>query len=168
MSGTSKCAASPRPARSVIIFAGCLLLAFGVLFTAPVQSLDLKFSRTLVQISHGLVLACGGHATRDAAIMRAPSGFGVEMRDGCNGVNVIILLWSAVLAFQASWKMKALGLAAGTILVQALNVVRFISLFYIGQYSMAWFDFAHLYLWESLLVLDTMVVFWLWVKRARA
>lgn len=30
---------------------------------------------------------------------------------------------------------------------------------------MAWFDFAHAYLWESLLVLDTMVVFWLWVNR---
>lgn len=30
---------------------------------------------------------------------------------------------------------------------------------------MAWFDFAHAYLWESLLVLDTMVIFWLWVNR---
>jgi hypothetical protein len=30
---------------------------------------------------------------------------------------------------------------------------------------MSWFDFAHSYLWESLLTLDTMVVFWLWVNR---
>ena len=73
----------------------------------------------------------------------------------------------AVLVFPATWKMKALGLAAGTVMVQALNVVRFISLFY-RQYSMTWFDFAHLYLWESLLMLDTMVVFWVWVKRARS
>jgi exosortase/archaeosortase family protein len=61
--------------------------------------------------------------------------------------------------------MKALGLAAGTAIIQAVNVVRFISLFYLGQYSMTWFDFAHVYLWESLLTLDTMVVFWLWVNR---
>jgi hypothetical protein len=27
------------------------------------------------------------------------------------------------------------------------------------------FEFAHAYLWESMLVLDTMVVFWLWVNR---
>ena len=47
-------------------------------------------------------------------------------------------------------------------------LARFISLFYLGQYSMTWFDFAHAYLWESLLVLDTMVVFWVWVKRARS
>jgi len=27
------------------------------------------------------------------------------------------------------------------------------------------FDFAHGYLWESLLILDSMVVFWLWAER---
>ena len=129
--------------------------------------MDVEFSRVLVKIAHGVVLVCGGHATRDAAILRAPGGFGVEMRDGCNAVNVTILLWSAVLAFPAPWKMKALGVIAGSVIVQVLNIVRFISLFYLGQYSMTWFDFAHAYLWESLLVLDTMVVFWVWVKRVR-
>ncbi len=142
-----------------------MLFGFGILFTPPVQSVDIRFSRALVNVSHALLLACGGHATRDAAIMRAPGGFAVEMRDGCNAVNVTILLWSAILAFPASWKMKLVGLAAGSLIVQTLNIVRFISLFYLGQYSMAWFDFAHAYLWESLLVLDTLVVFWLWVNR---
>ena len=130
------------------------------------QSVDARFSQALVGVSHWLILACGGHATHEAAILRAPSGFGVEMRDGCNAVNVTILLWSAVLAFPAGWKRKALGIMAGSLIIQVLNIVRFISLFYLGQYSMTWFDFAHAYLWESLLVLDTMVVFWLWVKSA--
>jgi exosortase H (IPTLxxWG-CTERM-specific) len=153
------------PTRFVLIFACCCLLGFGVLLTPAVQSADAVFSRALVAASRGLVLAFGGHATRDAAILRAPGGFAVEMRDGCNAVNVTILLWSAVLAFPAPWRMKALGLVAGSAIVQALNMVRFISLFYLGQYSMTWFDFAHSYLWESLLVMDTMVVFWLWVHR---
>ena len=142
-----------------------MLLGFGLLRTPPVQSADVMLSRGLVGISHGVVLACGGHATQDGAILRAPGGFAVEMRDGCNAVNVAILLWSAILAYPAPWKLKALGLVAGSVIVQALNIVRFISLFYLGQYSMHWFDFAHAYLWESLLTLDTMVVFWLWVNR---
>jgi exosortase H (IPTLxxWG-CTERM-specific) len=108
---------------------------------------------------------CGGHATRDAAILRSPGGFAVEMRDGCNAVNVTILLCSAVLAFPASWKMKAAGLLAGAAIIQVVNIFRFITLFYLGQYSMAWFDFAHAYLWESLIMLDTVVVFWYWVTR---
>lgn len=142
-----------------------MLLGFGLLPTAPVQSADGALSRALVGASHGLVRAFGGHATRDAAILRAPGGFAVEMRDGCNAVNVGILLWSAILAYPAPWKLKALGLVAGSAIIQALNIIRFLSLFYLGQYSLSWFDFAHSYLWESLLTLDTMVVFWLWVNR---
>jgi exosortase H (IPTLxxWG-CTERM-specific) len=156
-----------RTARFAIIFAGCLLFGIAVLLTPPVQAVDRQFSRVLVKVSHGLIGICGGKARIEGAILRDPaSGFAVEMRDGCNAVNVTILLWSAVLAFPAPWRLKLLGLLAGSLLIQALNIVRFISLFYIGQYSMTWFDFAHGYLWESLLVLDTLMVFCLWANRA--
>jgi exosortase H (IPTLxxWG-CTERM-specific) len=155
-----------RNTRFVLIFAGTLLAAFGVLLTGPAQYLDAKLSLALVKVAHGVLAACGSHATRDAAVLTAPNGFAVEMRDGCNGINVTILLWSAILAFPARWRRKALGLVAGSLIIQALNIVRFISLFYLGQYSLTWFDFAHTYLWESMLVLDTMVVFWLWVNHS--
>lgn len=157
--------ANIRPFRFVLIFTGCSLFAFCMVLTPLVQPVDARFSQVLVKVAHSIILVCGGHATRDGAILRAPGGFAVEMRDGCNAINVTILLWSAVLAFPAGWKKKVLGLVAGSAIVQVLNIIRFISLFYLGQYSMTWFDFAHAYLWESLLVLDTMVVFWLWVNR---
>lgn len=153
-----------RPTRFLLVFFVCLLLGFALLFTPWVQVVDAGFSRTLVRISHALIVGCGGHATMQGAALRTPAGaFGVEMQDGCNGVNVTILLCSAILAFPASWRFRALGLLAGTLVIQALNIVRFVSLFYLGQYSMSWFDFAHGYLWESLLILDTLVVFWVWV-----
>ena len=160
-----KTASQIRPLRFAIVFACCFLTGIGLLLTPPVQRADKAFSEALVKVSHGLIAFCGGHATREAAVLRAPAGFAVEMRDGCNAVNVTILLWAAVLAFPAPWKMKLLGLAAGSAIIQAVNIFRFISLFYLGQYSMTWFDFAHAYLWESLIVLDTMVVFWYWVTR---
>jgi exosortase H (IPTLxxWG-CTERM-specific) len=153
------------PVRFAVVFGACFLLGFGVLMLPPVQTLDGKFSQALVGFSHQLIRLCGGHATVQGAILQAPSGFAVEMRDGCNAVNVTILLWAAVIAFPATWKMKALGTLAGSLLIQAVNVIRFITLFYIGQYSATWFDFAHGYLWETLIVLDTMVIFGLWVSR---
>lgn len=165
MTGPSNHLTPVRPIRFLLTFFCCLLIGFGLLLTPPVQSVDSRFSRALVTVSHTLLAACGGHATLEAAVLRSPGGFAVEMRDGCNAVNVTILLWSAILAFPASWKMKLAGLVAGSLIVQVLNIVRFLSLFYLGQYSLRWFDFAHAYLWESLLVLDTMVVFWLWVNR---
>jgi len=154
-----------RPLRFVVIFAGCLLAGFDVLFTPPVQELDVEFSRALVGVSHKLILVFGGHATREGAILRSSNGFAVEMRDGCNAVNVTILLFSAILAFPAGWKIKAIGLMAGAAILQAVNIRRFIPLFYLGQYSLTWFEFAHAYLWESLIMLDTVVVFWYWVSR---
>jgi exosortase H (IPTLxxWG-CTERM-specific) len=155
-----------RPGRFIAVFAACFLISFGLLLTPPVQTVDGHFSRALVKVSHGLVTVCGGKALLQGPILRDPAGgFGVEMKDGCNAVNVTFLLWSALLAFPVGWKSKLWGMAAGTLVIQALNIVRFISLFYLGQYSMSWFEFAHGYLWESLLILDTMVVFWLWVDR---
>jgi exosortase H (IPTLxxWG-CTERM-specific) len=155
-----------RTARFALIFAACLLLGTGTLLTRPVQAVDVRFSRALVSVAYRVIDLFGGKARVEGAVLRDPaSGFAVEMRDGCNAVNVTILLWSAMLAFPALWKPKLLGLLAGSLIIQVLNIIRFISLFYIGQHSMTWFDFAHGYLWESLLVLDTMVVFWLWTNR---
>jgi exosortase H (IPTLxxWG-CTERM-specific) len=154
------------PARFGILFSACFLGGIAMLLTPPAQAVDARFSRVLVKLSQGLIQVCGGKASVEGVVLRDPDkGFAIEMRDGCNAINVTILLWSAVLAFPAPWKLKLRGLLAGSVIIHAINVVRFISLFYIGQYSATWFDFAHAYLWECLLVLDTMVIFWVWVNR---
>ena len=158
--------AARRPLRFAAIFGGCFFAGVGMLFTPSVQTVDARLSRSLVTVSQQLISVCGGSATVEGPVLRDPaSGFAVEMKDGCNAVNVTILLWSALIAFPASWRMKASGVLAGTLILQILNIARFISLFYLGQYSKTWFDFAHSYLWESLLVLDTVMLFWFWVNR---
>ncbi len=103
---------------------------------------------------------------RGPVLLSPSNGFAIEMMDGCNGLNVTLLLWSAIMAFPAKWRPKLAGIALGGIFVQSLNLVRFISLFYLGQYSRQWFEFAHGYLWEVLLVLDAIVFYWIWMSRA--
>jgi exosortase H (IPTLxxWG-CTERM-specific) len=88
------------------------------------------------------------------------------MKDGCNAVSVTVLLAAAVLAFPASLGARAAGVLAAAAAIQAVNFVRFISLFYLGQFSLPLFEFAHIYLWESLIMLDALVVFWVWVQHA--
>ncbi len=151
------------------LFAILFLAGIAILLTPQAQTADTRLSKGLVRVSHSLIVLFGGKAVAHDAILRtAAGGFAVEMRDGCNAVNVTLLLWSAVLAFPARAKHKLIGLIAGTLVIQAVNIVRFISLFYIGQYSMTLFDFAHGYLWETLLILDTVVVFCVWVRKAGA
>lgn len=43
-------------------------------------------------------------------------------------------------------------------------VVRVISLFYLGQWNTAVFNFAHEFLWQGLIMLDVLIVWLLWVR----
>ena len=59
--------------------------------------------------------------------MRLP-GFAVSIEAGCNGVEAAIVLIAGIVAFPASLSHKALAILAGFFFVQALNIVRIISL----------------------------------------
>lgn len=96
------------------------------------------------------------HSTRN--------GFAISIERGCNGVEAVIILVSAMLAFPAPWKHKLAGIGIGFVAIQALNLVRIISLFYLGQWNRLWFDWFHLYLWQALIVLDALVVFLVWLR----
>jgi exosortase H (IPTLxxWG-CTERM-specific) len=71
--------------------------------------------------------------------------------------------WSLA-AINAAVPPHAWGLLLGFVAVQALNVVRVISLFYLGQWNTEWFTIAHEFLWQGLIMLDVLVVWLLWVR----
>ena len=48
--------------------------------------------------------------------------------------------------------------------MQAANILRVISLYYLGKWDKQVFDFAHLYLWQALIMLDVLVVWLLWIR----
>lgn len=151
----------------LVIFAACFLASLGALEIPAVRPAIDAASRLLVKISAFAVTTCGGLATisgENRTILIHPTGFGVEMKDGCNGINVTFLLWSAILAFPATWKRKLQGLLIGTAAIQGINIIRFISLYYLIRINRPLFDFAHEYLWEALIMLDAMVAFGLWVR----
>jgi len=149
------------------LFALAALVQFAVLLAAPVRPLVDGFSGRLASFSAWLIGALGGACSHHGAFLTNPTkGFSMEIRDGCNGVNVVILLWAAILAYPAGWKWKLAGLGGGMAAVEILNLLRLISLYYLGQYSWPVFEFAHLYLWEMLIILDAIVVFGFWSRRA--
>ena len=97
-------------------------------------------------------------------IVQATNGFAVTILAGCNGIEAMIVLAAALLAYPAPLKHKLLGLAAGIVAIQALNLVRIGSLFYIGQWNREVFEWAHLYAWQVLIMLDALIVWLLWLK----
>lgn len=116
-------------------------------------------------LAGGLIHLFGGLAEVTHVIIRHPvNQFAIQIANGCSGIEAAILLAAGVMAFPATWLERALGWAAGTAAIMALNIVRVISLYYLGQYSMKWFEWAHLYAWDVLIMLDGVVVFFLWIR----
>jgi exosortase H (IPTLxxWG-CTERM-specific) len=123
------------------------------------------WTNQLAAISAGLVTLFDPDVVATGKVLRSTTnGFAVSIEAGCNGVEATIVLLAAVLAFPAPWKNKLIGLAAGIVAVQGLNVVRVISLFYLGQWNYQVFEWAHLYVWQALIMLDVLVVWLIWVR----
>jgi exosortase H (IPTLxxWG-CTERM-specific) len=159
--------------RFPILFVVLLLALFALEMTVPVQAHFVRPWTDGVAALSGMLASSmdSGVMTSGPVIMDRATGFGVRVEAGCNGVEAMIVLAAGMLAFSAPWRLRLAGLLAGTVAVQALNLVRVVSLFYLGQWSFAVFEFAHLYLWQALIMLDVLIVWllWLrWVGRSRA
>jgi exosortase H (IPTLxxWG-CTERM-specific) len=163
--GPSPEAARRRMAHFAVLFPVWLLGGFGLLFAPFARPAIDRGTVWLVEVSALLVSLLGGQAAAQSDVLRNPaSGFSIRVMDTCNASNVTVLLWAAILAFPAPWTAKCKGLATGTAAIHAVNLLRIVSLFYLGQVSQEWFEIAHLYVWESLIMLFTLVIFWLWVQ----
>jgi exosortase H (IPTLxxWG-CTERM-specific) len=92
------------------------------------------------------------------------NGFAVTILAGCNGLEAMIVLIAAILAYPAPWKHRLTGIVAGIAAIQVLNIVRIVSLFYIGQWNPRVFEWAHLYGWQVLIMLDVLIVWLLWLR----
>ena len=152
--------------RFFLLFITLQLALFAVELTAPVQQhLVLPWTALLTRVCVAIVTQFDGNAAAMGKVLWNPaSGFGVSIEPGCNGVEACIILFAAIVAFPSTWKHRAWGLGLGFVAVQLLNVVRVISLFYLGQWNLDLFKVAHEFLWQGLIMLDVLVVWLLWVR----
>jgi exosortase H (IPTLxxWG-CTERM-specific) len=148
------------------IFIGTLALLFGIEMLAPVQqSVVHPWTGFLAYASaHIMQLFDGSIISHGRVLQSSVSGFGVSIEAGCNGVEAAIILMAGMLAFPSSLKLKLVGVLVGFVAVQGVNLLRIISLFYLGQWNYQAFEFAHLYLWQALIMLDVLVVWLLWIR----
>ena len=147
-------------------FIGVLVVLFTLELLGPVREyFVLPFTALIASVSawvtHLFDPAVQSHGI---ILQNVNNGIAVSIQPGCNGIEAMICLTAAIVAFPASWKHKLYGLLCGFLAIQALNVVRIISLFYLLQWDKEWFEWAHLYLWQALIILDALIVFIIWVR----
>ena len=151
--------------RFFVTFIALLAVLFGLELTPVAQRyFVVPWTDTLAAISARLVTVFDPTVTASGNVLQSGSRFAVAIEAGCNGVEATLVLVAAMLAFPAPWRRKLTGLAVGIVTVQGLNVIRVISLFYLGQWNYRVFEWAHLYVWQALIMLDVLVVWLVWVR----
>ena len=152
--------------RFILLFLLYRAILFGLELLRPIDAhVILPFTSAIAKVSVGLVGLFDSHAVAFGKVLQSTSnGFAISIERGCNGVEAVIILVAAMLAFPAPWKHRLVGIGLGFIAIQALNLVRIISLFYLGQWNRVWFDWFHLYLWQALIVLDALIAFLIWLR----
>ncbi|MBA3508355.1 MAG: exosortase H [Betaproteobacteria bacterium] len=153
--------------RFFVLFLVLLALLFALELTPWAQAWFVApWTNALATISTSIVTVFDPNVVATGKVMRSTvNGFAVSIEAGCNGVEATIVLLAAMLAFPAPWMHKWIGLALGIVAVQGLNVIRVISLFYLGQWNHDVFEWAHLYVWQALIMLDVLIVWLIWVRR---
>ena len=153
-------------ARFLFLFCGILAALFAVEMLKPVQEAVIQpFTGLLATISTAVILPFDDTVIAQGRVLRdATTGFAVSIEAGCNGVEAAIVLIAGIVAFPASLKNKAIAILAGFLFVQVLNIVRIISLFYLGQWNYTVFEWFHLYLWPVLIMLDVLIVFAIYLQ----
>ena len=153
-------------ARLLILFVVVLVGLFAAELTPPVQrAVVLPWTAGLTQLSAALITLFDPQVAAFGKVLQSrANGFAVSIEAGCNGIEAALVLVAAMLAFPATWKQRAIGIASGLAAVQALNVVRVVSLFYLGQWSPRAFEWSHLYLWQALIMLDVLIVWLMWIR----
>ena len=152
--------------RFIVVFCILLVVLFVAELTGPVERwVILPFTSVLADVCAWIIHWFDPATTSFGKHIRSADGnFIIAIERGCNGIEAVIILVAAIIAFPAPWRHKVAGLAAGFLAIQILNVVRIVSLFYLGLWNRVWFEWFHLYLWQALIILDALVVFLFWLR----
>jgi exosortase H (IPTLxxWG-CTERM-specific) len=161
---------SPDPARRrSLLFLGkfiaLLVVFYFVVAWRPVNdAVVVPFTAGVARVSAAALRLIGEDASVFGTEIRS-ARFAVNIENGCNGVETALLFGAAVLAFPAPWRRRLLGLVAGFVAIQAINLVRVVSLFWIGAHRPSLFSSSHTVLWQSIVVLCGVLLFLAWATR---
>ena len=99
-------------------------LAQFTLLLFPLKPYVEEFATGLAVVSAWLIHLFGGAVIQQGGILSTPTqDFAILILNGCDGLNVVILLWSAIIAYPAKWKWRLVGLVGGLVAIQGFNLL---------------------------------------------
>lgn len=137
-----------------------LAIYFGILAEAWAQVLARWTARWT---SAGLNIL--GQSTRVDGTLLSSDSFAVNIVAECTPVGPLVLFIGAVIAYPAPLRAKGVGVAMGFVALTLVNLVRIMSLFWLGSAFPQYLGVAHLLVWQTAIVLFAIVLWLFWAER---
>ena len=120
--------------------------------------------RTLALFSSGILNLFGQDTVVIGTTVQSIT-FGITVVTACTGIFITGLFLIAVIAFPARWISKLIGVGIGIGGIFLVNIVRLVSLYFIGVHWPGFLDQAHQLIWQSLLIVIAVALWLLWAGR---
>ena len=154
--------------RFLLIFIVLLLaLSFAYKSDAISRTIVTPWNYILAESSFHLIDPIDNDAQLSGNVLsNTKTGFTVSVEDDCNAIEATLILISAIMASPSRALSRAVGAIVGLLSIQLLNLIRIISLYFLGQWNTTIFDWAHQYAWPALILLFALLFFAVWYKFA--
>jgi exosortase/archaeosortase family protein len=105
-------------------------------------------------------------AVRIGSQIHHPEGFAYEIYYRCTGLLPAAILAALTAATPVSVRSKLIGVCVGIPVLVGLNLIRLVQLFHTGVFHPALFDLAHELVWELILMMAALGIWWRWRRWA--
>ena len=152
--------------RAVVIF-GVLMGAFYAFIHSAFLGDEVfePYLRLIASISGGLV-GFLGHPTSVVDTSVNSEEFSMRIVRGCDAIEPTAAFVAAVVASPVSLWAKIPGILIGTLALLVINLVRLVSLFFIGVYFPKVLDFMHFDFWQAAFIVLAICFWAIWVQWA--
>jgi len=152
-------------ARFLILFLTILGVSFTVVALRQVNDAFVTPYTAVIARMSGFVLNIFGEKAAVTGCVVSSPRFAVTIYNGCNGLITSLIFISGVLAFPAKISAKVIGVVGGLLTIQFINLVRIVSLFYIGVFLPQYFSDAHIFVWQSLVIIAGISLWIVWAHK---
>lgn len=149
----------------LVKFFAVLVGAYLLIAWNPVNdNVIVPFTGGVAKVSGTLLQLIGQDVTVNGTVIRS-SRFAVNINNGCNGVEAMLILLASIVAFPATLKARVAGLFLGALAVQLLNAIRIMTLYLLGAYQPRLFDLFHTAIWQIVIIMAAIGFFLVWSAR---
>jgi exosortase/archaeosortase family protein len=106
----------------------------------------------------------GNYIYREGAFIYS-TDFGFHVTAECTSIAPTFIFISAVIAWPSTLNEKLCGILIGAITLFFINLIRILTLFYIGASFPNYLDLFHYYIWQAMIVLLALGIWLFWIDK---